>query len=98
MTEIVPVRITISRAQRAVLVELTRDGANNKVIANRLGLSEDTIKSHIKAVLAKLPHINDRCALAVALLRRSVITKTLTQPGAPPPGKQPGPQGESLAS
>lgn len=80
----IPFYIRVSPAERAVLVELTRDGAANKVIANRLGVTDDTIKCHIKNVLSRIPHINDRTALSVALLRGAVRTerKDSKRPGS----------------
>jgi DNA-binding NarL/FixJ family response regulator len=45
------------------------DGNSNRLIAQNLGISEDTVKSHMASVLAKL-HAKDRThALAIAIKR-----------------------------
>lgn len=54
-----------------VLVELCRDGANNRMIASRLFVVEDTVKVHIKNILKKSP-FSSRTELAVAVLRQEV--------------------------
>lgn len=51
-----------------VLRELCLDGADNRLIARRLFVTEDTVKSHVKALLRKGGHRN-RTELAVAVLR-----------------------------
>ena len=51
--EIQAIIIPVTPAQRSVLVELTRDGAENAVIAKRLHLSPETVKSHLKAIFGK---------------------------------------------
>lgn len=63
---IVCVRVTF--AEYKVLKELIRDGATNKVIARRCYLTEDTVKTHIKSILARTPQ-TDRTSLVVAVLR-----------------------------
>ncbi len=73
--------IYVTPAENKVLRELTWDGACNKVIAQRLHVTEDTVKSHLKSVMKKVPHIKDRCALATALLRNCIITKESSHPG-----------------
>ena len=59
---------TVTRAQAQVIAELACDGASNGTIAERLGISEETVKSHLKAALAAARCTN-RTELAVALLR-----------------------------
>lgn len=64
----------LSSAQRRVVAELACDGASNAAIAERLGLSVDTVKSHVKAAL-QASGCHDRTELAVALVRRRVLLK-----------------------
>jgi DNA-binding CsgD family transcriptional regulator len=45
-------------------------GATNRQIARALSLSEDTIKSHVKAILRKL-NVPDRTAAAVRIREKS---------------------------
>lgn len=71
----VPIVIDVTEAERSVLVELTRDGASNRVIANRLGIEVETVKSHLKNVMCRLPTVNDRTALAIGLIRESIQTR-----------------------
>lgn len=52
-----------------VLTELCRDGADNRSIARRLFVSEDTVKTHVKHLLAKGGY-RTRTELAVAVLRQ----------------------------
>ena len=58
--------VVITAAQANVLRELIDDGGTNRQIGRRLGLAEDTIKTHMKGLLAaaKVP---DRTALAVGV-------------------------------
>jgi DNA-binding NarL/FixJ family response regulator len=65
----------LSRREREVLDEV-RAGLDNKAIAGRLCISEDTVKSHVKAIFRKLG-ARDR-AHAVAL---AAGTATITQAG-----------------
>lgn len=64
--------IALTPAQRLVLGELTKDGATNGAIAERLGLNEHTVKSHMKAILNEFGTSN-RTAIAVAVLRHRVL-------------------------
>lgn len=57
--------VTITRAQRAVLDQLCADGADNPIIAARLHLAVDTVKSHIKA-LFRAYGVTTRAALVIA--------------------------------
>ena len=61
----------ISPAQADVLRQLLGEGGTNRQIARRLNLTEDTVKSHMRALLAAAKTA-DRTALAVAVLTGSV--------------------------
>lgn len=76
MTTALPGELAIapSAAQYRVLVQLLRDGADNRTLARRLHLSEETVKCHIKALLA-LAGLSTRTELAVAILRRDIWVK-----------------------
>jgi two-component system response regulator DevR len=60
--------------QYRVLVELCRDGATDREIGKRLFLAENTVKTHIKRLLA-LTGYRSRTELAVAVLRRDVLVE-----------------------
>jgi DNA-binding NarL/FixJ family response regulator len=67
------------RAQRQQLTERERDvleslikGRSNKEIAASLCISEDTVKSHLKTLFAKL-HVRDRTGAAVEAIRHGII-------------------------
>lgn len=64
----------LSERQRAVL-QLSAQGAPNSEIAERLGIGEETVRSHFKAVLRKL-NARDR-AQAVAIGLRSGLIRLL---------------------
>ena len=55
-----------------VLQHVARGNAN-KVIAGRLGISEDTVKAHLKSILSKLS-ANDRTHAVTIAMRRGFIT------------------------
>jgi DNA-binding NarL/FixJ family response regulator len=69
----------VTRRQRAVIRELARDGADNAVIATRLGVAEDTVKSHVKAALAAVGASN-RTHLVCLLLRGQVLLRVTNPP------------------
>lgn len=55
-------------------------GCSNKIVADRLGISEDTVKGHIKNILAKLG-ANDRThAVLIALERGYLSAGSSTKP------------------
>lgn len=54
------------------MLECLADGLSNKEIANRLALSEETVKSHIKNLYEKLGASDRAHAVAIAL-RQSII-------------------------
>lgn len=65
-------RVTLTRAEASVLAELVCDGASNREIADRLGVTEHTVRSHIKRVMRAFDR-PCRTAVAVAYLRRQVV-------------------------
>jgi DNA-binding NarL/FixJ family response regulator len=54
------------------VLRLIAAGNANKEIANRLGIAEETVKSHVTNILAKL-HANDRTHAVTISLRRGII-------------------------
>lgn len=68
--------IDITPAQHLVLNELCRDGADNVVIAARLSVTTETVKSHLKRVMAKA-HTTNRTELALELSRRRLQTRVI---------------------
>ncbi len=47
-------------------------GNSNKIVADRLGISEETVKTHMRSILAKLS-ANDRTHAVTIALRRGII-------------------------
>jgi DNA-binding NarL/FixJ family response regulator len=64
-------RAVITRRQREIL-QLLADGESTTVAARRLGLSEETVKTHMKNTLARLEAKNRSHAVAIGL-RESLI-------------------------
>ncbi|MBS1677514.1 MAG: response regulator transcription factor [Actinobacteria bacterium] len=64
-------RSLITRRQREIL-QLLADGESTAVAARRLGLSEETVKTHMKNALARLEAKNRSHAVAIGL-RESLI-------------------------
>jgi len=60
-------------AREIEILESIAAGGANKMIARRLGLSEDTIKAHIRSIFSKLD-VNDRTQAVTTALRRGIIT------------------------
>ncbi len=67
------------RAQREQLTERERDvlqslvkGRSNKEIASSLCISEETVKSHLKTLFAKL-RVRDRTEAAIAAIRHGIV-------------------------
>jgi len=67
--------ISINQQQRRVLGELTRDGATNKEIAERLGLTPETVRTHMQALLLAF-RVKNRTAVVVLCLRELVVVRT----------------------
>jgi DNA-binding CsgD family transcriptional regulator len=63
--------LRVTPREREILNELTCDGPGNQEIADRLHLSVDTVKTHIKHMLAQTD-FTTRTELAVAILRNRV--------------------------
>lgn len=80
--EVVTTLAIISRAEARVLDELLCDGASNPEIADRLGLSDQTVKCHVKRLL-KVTGTSNRTELAVAVLRRRVNVRVQRPDEAP---------------
>jgi DNA-binding NarL/FixJ family response regulator len=47
-------------------------GRSNKVVADRLQISEDTVKGHVRSILAKL-RANDRLDAVLIAMRRGIL-------------------------
>jgi DNA-binding NarL/FixJ family response regulator len=57
---------TLTKRQREILQKLA-DGSSTSEVANSLGLSEETIRTHTKATLARLDAHDRAHAVAIAL-------------------------------
>lgn len=68
--------VRVTPQQRAVIGELTRDGADNATIAMRLYITEDTVKTHLKRAMARVGADN-RTHLVTLLLRGHVALETV---------------------
>jgi DNA-binding NarL/FixJ family response regulator len=60
-------------AREVEVLQLIAGGNANKIIADRLSLSEDTIKGHVKNILSKLG-ANDRTHAVTIGLKRGIIS------------------------
>ena len=54
------------------MLRLVADGNANKEIAAQLSLTEETVKSHVRSILAKLG-ANDRTHAVAISLKRGII-------------------------
>ena len=54
------------------VLSLIAAGNSNKLVADQLAISEDTIKGHVKSILSKLG-VNDRTHAVTAALKRGII-------------------------
>lgn len=70
--------IEVTPAEQRVLLELCRDGADNPEIAERLHITTDTVKSHIKHVLKRTGTVN-RTELALDLVKKRLQTRVVRQ-------------------
>jgi DNA-binding NarL/FixJ family response regulator len=62
---------TLTRRERQI-VDLVAEGLKNKQIADRLSISEATVRNHLTSVLDKLD-LNDRIELAVYAFRHGLV-------------------------
>lgn len=67
-------RQTLTNREREVLVLLVK-GRSNKEIAAALGISEETAKSHLKTLFAKLG-VRDRTDAAIQAIRHGIVHLT----------------------
>jgi two-component system, NarL family, response regulator len=54
------------------VLSLIAEGNSNKLVADQLAISEDTVKGHVKSILSKLG-VNDRTHAVTAALKRGII-------------------------
>lgn len=73
-----PPVIELTPRQADVVRELAHDGASNDRIAERLGLSVNTVKTHLMNAMARTG-THDRAELAVALVRRRVLIRRINR-------------------
>lgn len=59
-------------ARELMVLDLIAAGNSNKLIASRLGIAEETVKGHVKSILAKL-RANDRTHAVTLGLKRGLI-------------------------
>lgn len=62
---------TLSKREMEVL-QTVASGCSNKVIADQLGISEDTVKGHMKNILSKL-QANDRTHAVILAIKRGIM-------------------------
>ena len=55
------------------VLTLVGDGNTNRAVAEALGIHEDTVKGHVKSILAKLP-ARDRTHAVTVAIRRGIIS------------------------
>lgn len=55
------------------MLALVSDGRSNKQVGNALTISEETIKAHMKNILAKLA-VGDRTHAVTVALRRGIVS------------------------
>lgn len=73
-----PRLIILTPAQRAALGELTRDGASNGEIAERLHIGAGTVRNHLHAV-HQATGISDRTAMVVAFRNGRFRVRTVAR-------------------
>jgi len=64
-------RVTLTLREREVL-SLLSEGLRNKVIAQRLGVGETTVRTHVEAILGKFG-VRDRTAAVAHAMRRGFL-------------------------
>jgi two-component system NarL family response regulator len=79
----IPQQVAARLAQRLPAEDLSKremdvlrlivEGRSNKEIADRLGLSESTVKNHVNGLLGKL-HVQDRTQAVTTALKRGIVT------------------------
>ena len=62
------------------VLQLAADGLSNKEIADRLAISEKTVKNHIANIFSKLS-VNDRTHAILYALRKGLVTMSLGDAG-----------------
>ena len=62
---------SLSEREIEVLSQIAA-GNSNKLVADQLAISEDTVKGHVKSILSKLG-VNDRTHAVTAALKRGII-------------------------
>jgi NarL family two-component system response regulator LiaR len=55
------------------VLQLISEGFNNRQIAEKLVISEKTVKTHVSSILSKL-HLEDRTQAAIYALKHSKVT------------------------
>jgi len=75
-----PREVPVTLREFDVANELLRDGADNQTIAKRLYVTEDTVKSHLKKLLARTG-AKTRGELVVAVFRGRVRLVPMAQAG-----------------
>ena len=66
--------VRVSWRQYDVVQQLAFDGADNETIGRRLGLSTETVRSHLQAAYRRTG-FNSRTALALAVDRGEIILR-----------------------
>ncbi|MDA8188639.1 MAG: LuxR C-terminal-related transcriptional regulator [Dehalococcoidales bacterium] len=64
----------MTHREMEVLLFVTR-GATNKEIAGELGITENTVKNHLRNILEKL-HLENRVQVAAYALREGLVRPT----------------------
>lgn len=73
-----PVCLIIRPGEDRVLRSFLSDGAPNRMVGRRLNLSIDTVKAHLRNIMARLPiEYHSGSALCVGILRRRIIVRVL---------------------
>ncbi len=78
-----PPRAELNPREREI-VTLVAEGKSNKEIAAQLGLAENTVKNHLKNILATL-HLENRVQMAVSVLNEHRVFRSLENGSGRPP-------------